>query len=1634
MAEGKVDPAPVAPPKPELEAWSSKGDTSERQDEEKVRVGCFEDPKDQLTSESNIPLSPQWLYSKPAETKAGVSVALGDTRQPNSTLPHGLSNDAVQKDSWRLDGAQEKREWRRNVPDIESSRRWRDEERETGLLGRRERRKEGDRENEYRKNDRRPENISTREPNESRNLPSSERWHEVIGRSSTLETRRDSKWSSRWGPEDKEKDSRTDRKLDFDKDDLFAEKQPFFGNNRPSETESRDKWRPRHRQELHSGGSSSAYRVAPGFGPDKGRVDGSHVGFAFGRGRGSLLGGLSSPMVSSVGTLGARPQDDDENWHGKGVLSVNTFRYPRGKLLDLYRNHTTDLDSLSGVVVAASPLTISDAVRPLAFVLPNMEEETILEDISKGKIAGGELSYARCKEWNSRIAVSETGEHIPVLFPKMCMHAYIVIPCYSEVSDVRSMANAAVDSSSMPSESSLLNPVVSSAVFSHDASLLPDHFLEGVDVIANTSFDVGKHGNVAWKSAEHSVQGQTEPEHFVEKNLVHSSEFLEYSSGDSKLERKMPFVPLDVGSGLPDDSHSLLDIAFTDVFPSNMNYNRATGKVQYLERTYPPEEMSLLYRDPQGDIQGPFLGVDVISWYEQGFFGTDLPVCLSDAPEGTPFRPLGELMPNLKFTSNSVAEVYSNDLSGPVESMDTASVSFKVDDSVASSFGGSLDINDQRSKTPISKAQLDHENQANVMDLKGGIQFSDLETSTGFSVHGGQSLHDLAGQDAEEVLYTGRHVNSIENPLEKLAALHDLSRSSSGHCFRANEITSGGISDHRHPSSDEVSPFSLLQSDLEGSNVRSPLSSNLIGIHNQPHSINAAGLVDYVHNEQGQFNMMGNNPNARNAWPDAFFSRVSANVPRDPPDATSFPYFDAKSNRLGMEEQLYQQCHQQNLQQYLPSPRQSTHLAAPSAEQVNAFAHHQAHNQSIYDFEHLMKIELQEQHRRRQLLEQRQLQQQQHQLLRQIRLLEQQQQQEQQKKILFEHLRRQQHEARLAASHRGNTSLDEIILAQRLLRGVEQHPHQLLQHQDPLIEQILQEKYRHDQQNHISDILSHPNHRSNLSMEEQILLSLQQEQLQGQHLALPSWQQSCIEEERHASDVWPMDDSAQFFRIANTPDQRHGNIHNLLQEPLSFEQTELGRNLILQDMMQQRSFDRGILLSHSPPGVNVDALDDLSQLQVETMAEISDHSHPSIRRRQLPTVPNTSQHGISDRFSVPHLNSLNSHLAELDGKTPNSFIETQMKHLHLEIDRHNSDIREIKGVQHSKFLHNSVASMENRDSTWPFTHTSDNSFDLASDSPSIVASSNDGSHYSKLLQAQQEQLPKPNMERHVNSFDAIGRLALHSGTYSSIEQNQLVPEPYGIEREQDAVSMGHASSGDRLDVLDLKDAKTSMSRSFVGNTSSSNFGSISYHTEVKANAPVRHASLGSNVGVDLYNYEMGMGVPYYSEGMASNSSLGIHERGTNSSLLNTQDPFILSSQVSLAEDLVLAPTIKGKSPATFLSPEESGREAGGNHSPIVVPRPPSSGVAGDARFRRTSSSADVDATDASFIDIIKSTRKPAAAEAEPHSSSHDSSESGNGAKGVKRKGKKGRQIDPSLLGFKVHSNRILMGEIQRPDD
>lgn len=279
----------------------------------------------------------------------------------------GNSTDPNQKEGWRRDGPEEKKNWRRTPTESESSRCWREEERETGLLSVRRDRRKGER---------RVDTTSTRETTESRSLSSSDRWHDGSVRNPGHESRRDSKWSSRWGTEEKEKESFSEKRTDAEKEkeDTCSDNQPLVTSNRSvseRDTDSRDKWRPRHRMELHSSGSTSS-RAAPGFGPEKGRLESHNSGFTIGRGRSNGIG-----RSSCASPISAIHLFKSECVPGKPNLSADAFRYPRGKLLDIYRWRKLD-PSFAAMPVGmeeSPPLIQLEIIEPLAFVAPAIEEE-----------------------------------------------------------------------------------------------------------------------------------------------------------------------------------------------------------------------------------------------------------------------------------------------------------------------------------------------------------------------------------------------------------------------------------------------------------------------------------------------------------------------------------------------------------------------------------------------------------------------------------------------------------------------------------------------------------------------------------------------------------------------------------------------------------------------------------------------------------------------------------------------------------------------------------------------------------------------------------------------------------------------------------------------------------------------------------------------------------------------------------------------------------------------------------------------------------------------------------------------------------------------------------------------------------
>ncbi|KAI3817425.1 hypothetical protein L1987_11215 [Smallanthus sonchifolius] len=576
MAEGKLDlSGDLISSKLADSSWTGKVEAAGGNDEDKM-LGLLDDSKDHAGLDSNIPLSPQWLYAKPNESKM-------EMRAPSS-LSLGISADSNVKD-WRPDATDDKKDWRKVANETESSRRWREEERETGLLGRRDRRKTDNRRVD-----------GGRDTTDTRALPPSERWHDAGSRNPSHEAWRDSKWSSRWGPDEKDKEARPEKKTDVEKEDNHGETQTHSSTIRLTserDPDSRDKWRPRHRMEANSTGPGS-FRAAPGFGVEKGRADGPTTGFTVGRGRSS--GTLARP--SSAGST-----ENNDSVPGKAVFSAGMFFYPRGKLLDIYRTQKLDpvFANMPYKIEQVSPITEVTAVEPLAFVAPDKDEEAILGDIWKGNITSSEVSYNSFPKANAPENISDAGKDGN-------------LSSVEELVDPKKLINQTDAESTLDFNGPKIN------------------LTDGEQRIPEME----------------SYEGNTTRS---KSGFIVSNQDGTYNSkvADSAYVKQQLFDDV-INNELSNDLNSLFAMSSSSeqYWAGNMQQPARGSINKHLASGVPPEELSLFYCDPQGEIQGPFLGVDIISWFEQGFFGAELPVRVVDAPEGTPFEELGDVMPHLK--------------------------------------------------------------------------------------------------------------------------------------------------------------------------------------------------------------------------------------------------------------------------------------------------------------------------------------------------------------------------------------------------------------------------------------------------------------------------------------------------------------------------------------------------------------------------------------------------------------------------------------------------------------------------------------------------------------------------------------------------------------------------------------------------------------------------------------------------------------------------------------------------------------------------------------------------------------------------------------------------------------------------
>lgn len=1604
---------------------------------EKGITSLLDDSKDHASSDSSIPLSPQWLYSKPVDVKTTAN-------------PVGVnSNDPILKDNWRLEGSVDKKDWRKTAPDVDNSRRWREEERETSLLGRRDRRKD----------DRRVENTST---SETRPLPA-DRWHDSRG--SGHDSRRENKWSSRWGPEEKEKDSRSEKKNDVEKEDGHAEKQSTGASNRAvsdRDIETREKWRPRHRLEAQAAGVAT-YRAAPGFGLEKGRTEGSIGRFSPGRGRASFNGILQigrPPIGSSVGST---LMDTNKTMLGKSSLGADSYCYPRGKLLDIYRKQKVDstFESVPSEMEHTSPITQIESVEPLAFVAPVAEEEDVLKDIWKGKITSSEVSghSFRGKDGGSTDDISGFGGSLSEGKQPSIGSGRKVISGIEILNDSKQNF---MGSASAAGGSSLTN--VAEEV---------SNFQEGEQTHVPT---MGMH----WK--DETSGGSSTREGIIPRSKVAESEAFAYHQGQLSAFAELAnqdgiksIAASGVSNNLPDDSRSLFDFSSLRQTPS---VNQHGLKIN--EKTYPsesvtaPEELSLCYLDPQGVIQGPFLGIDIILWFEQGFFGIDLPVRLSDAPEGSPFQELGDIMPHLRVNTGLGSD---SNMVNQSEPSDAIGRNLKVD---TFDYNGSSVGNDQPWSSSRSGAtsSAGFPSQIPNQSYHPEIKFSDEQCFNNIAAQDeGFALSKLAGSSNDIPFMRPMDANApYSHPYVKPVA---------------NEVTG---SDALNSEADKLHPFGLLMSELrDGSHLRRAQSSNSsMRLGDQGHFIDPLIDRDAPFTDQSSMGGMVNQSSFREPWADEYGINRHFNPnqrvgsledqflsSRMGPNFNNFDVAEHLMLQKLQKERLQQQQQTERLQQQTERLQQQqqtnisnhfpAHLNGSDLDRFPGFSP-QSNNSGIQqmmqnpgsDFDRLFELQVQQRQ-----LEIQQQQDMHHQQLLHQQLKLQPQQQSQVQQLLLEQLMHQQISDPNFGHSKHDPSrenlLDQVQL-RRYLHDLQQNSHSF-GHLDPSIEQFIQANMglnaAQGRQADLSELLLQARQGNILPSEQQ--LRFQQEQLQAQQLSLALRQQLGLDGERHFGRSWPINETGQLVRNPSNHQLGHSagfnvsEIHKQQQRLVAQEEqlNYLGRNHLEQN--QRGFYDPSSMMFERSSPVSV---------QGRELLERRRYMHPT---DQLGALSSHHLQSSDDLFSHHSLSGNNGHV-------DNSWIDPRVQLQHLEAMRQRRELgdnittadlnisasagghEESSGRGFVDLLHQKLGlqsaqsstvdkwhplSSRSHDKSWhvPEASTMIHPFELPPDQqahrlndPFLERAQSANS--SSLMH---DHLNNIHMNEQYNNLGNIERVPLRSRSGSLLEEQSLLSMNKDNLHPNYRIPFQIGKSSIEKDSLELETNKGQRNE-FMGTVSkfvpgmsdlSEQVESTMPSMEMPAIAHSRHSSLSSAGGDGgSFGREMGLNnsrgdevssdrIPPSTKGFDN----AFHKRPHVSRVLSSPD--VQSDQPSVPH--------ANQNHLLNLTSTEGRREPSGNLSTTSVMDAQASGKK-EARFRSSSFSEGA-VSEASFIDMLK---KPVLPEVDTHPTIGAGAESADGGQagrgGGKKKGKKGKQIDPSLLGFKVSSNRIMMGEIQRPED
>jgi len=738
----------------------------------------------------------------------------------------------------------------------------------------------------------------------------------------------------------------------------------------------------------------------------------------------------------------------------------------------------------------------------------------------------------------------------------------------------------------------------------------------------------------------------------------------------------------EMNSNLPDDCRTLFDFSSLQQNPSiNQQDFKINEKAYVPESVIALEELSLCYLDPQGEIQGPFLGIDIILWFEQGFFGMDLPVRLSDAPEGSPFHELGDIMPHLKVKSglgsgsNRVIQSEPSDAIGRNLKVDVHN--FDYDGSSAS------DDQPWSSSRPDTSSSIGIPSQIPNQSYHSEVKFAD-----------DQSFSNIVGHDDGNLLafsYCYCHVCLLLILLSIYVTLFLIyaSISSFFHIFVFVDISlsklAGSINDkplmrpmdvnalHSHPSgkpvanevavsdshheADKLHPFGLLMSELrDGSHLRRAQSSNSsLRLGDQGHFLDPlmdrdAPFTDQLSSVSG----MVKQPSFREKWADKY--GMSRHFQED--------QFLSHMGQI-QKERLQQQS---NISNHFPA-----HLNGSELERFPGFAHSQNMGSNLQqmmqntgsDFERILEHQIQQFQ-----LEFQQQQDMHHQQLLHQQMKLQPQQQSQVQQLLHEQFMQQPIPDPNFGQSKHDISRDNLldqVQMRRYINDLQLNSHSL-RHLDPSMEHIIQANMglnaAQGRQADLSDLLLQARHGNILPSEQQ--LHFQQDQLQAQQLSLALRQQLGLDGERHFGRSWPINETGQLIRNPGTHQLGHSagfnvsDIHKQQQRLVTQEEqlNYLGRNLPEQN--QRGFYDNPMMFERSAP--------------ISQGRELHDRRRYLHRGDQMDSL---SSHHLqpSDDLFGHHPDAFKSSLHVNNGHVENSWIDPRVQlQQHLEAVRQRREL------------------------------------------------------------------------------------------------------------------------------------------------------------------------------------------------------------------------------------------------------------------------------------------------------------------------------------------------------------------------